>query len=139
MGGRALRFLDLPPQRETVLGQALAQLAPPGTLVAVRARAESFNTEWQTVNNFEDPRVFYVSRTQGWVLPNDLAGAGRLAEVALRGATFYVHVTQKPIDAELAAWLARQRDAGPRRPRRRDLRVAHEVVAAVRVDVAADA
>ncbi len=106
MGGRALRFLDLPPQRETILGEALAQLAPPGTLVAVRARAEGFNTEWQTVNNYEDPRVFYVSRTRGWVLPNDLAGADRLAEVARRGATFYVHVTQKPIDGDLAGWLA---------------------------------
>lgn len=106
MGGRALRFLDLPAERETVLGVELARLAPPGTLVAVRARAEGYNTEWHTVNNYEDPRVFYVSRTKGWVLPNDLAGAARLAEVAARGARFYVHVTQKPIDAELAAWLA---------------------------------
>jgi len=72
----------------------------------VRARAESYNTEWRTVNNFEDPRVFYVSRTKGWVLPNDLRGASRLDEVARRGAKFYVHVAQKPIDAELAAWLA---------------------------------
>jgi hypothetical protein len=106
MGGRGLRLADPPPQRETVLGERLAQLAPPGTLVAVRARAESFNPEWRTVNNFEDPRVFYVSRTRGWVLPNDLAGASRLNEVTQRGAQFYVHVTQKPIDAELAAWLA---------------------------------
>jgi len=106
MGVRAVRFLDLPPERETVLGEQLATLAQPGTLVAVRARAESYNTEWHTVNNYEDPRVFYVSRTKGWVLPNDLAGAARLDEVWLRGAKFYVHVTQKPIDAELAAWLA---------------------------------
>ena len=106
MGVRALRFLDLPVERETVLGEQLATFAKPGTLVAVRTRAESYNHEWHTVNNYEDPRVFYVSRTKGWVLPNDLAGAGRLAELAGRGAKFYVHVTQKPIDAELAAWLA---------------------------------
>lgn len=107
MGVRAMRFLDRPVERETVMGRLLAKHAAPGTLVAVRARAESYNTEWHTVNNFEDPRVFYVSRTKGWVLPNDLAGAARLAEVTRRGATFYVHITQKVIDAELAAWLAR--------------------------------
>ena len=107
MGGRAIRFLRaLPPEPETALGEQLARVAPPGTLVAVRARAEGYNTDWHTVNNFEDPRVFYVSRTKGWVLPNDLAGAARLDEVARKGARFYVHVHQKPIDAELAAWLA---------------------------------
>ena len=106
MGGRGLRLADPPTQPETVLGERLAQLAPPGTLVAVRARAESFNPEWRTVNNYEDPRVFYLSRTKGWVLPNDLAGASRLHDVAARGAQFYAHVTQKPIDAELAGWLA---------------------------------
>lgn len=107
MGVRALRFLDRrPPEVETAIGVALARVAKPGTLVAVRARAESYNTEWHTVNNFEDPRVFYISRTKGWVLPNDLAGSTKLAAYARRGAKFYVHVPQKPIDAELAAWLA---------------------------------
>jgi hypothetical protein len=100
-----VRFLDRPPEIETALGVALAKVAKPGTLVVVRARAESFNTEWKTVNNFEDPRVFYASRTKGWVLANDIPGATKLAEYAQRGAKFYVHVPQKPIDAELAAWL----------------------------------
>jgi hypothetical protein len=106
IGWRSVRFLDRPPEIETAMGVALARVAEPGTLVAVRARAESFNTEWKTVNNFEDPRVFYVSRTKGWVLANDIPGATKLAEYAQRGAKFYVHVPQKPIDAELAAWLA---------------------------------
>lgn len=106
-GARAIRFLRaLPAEPETALGERLAALAAPGTLVAVRARAESYNAEWRTLNNYEDPRIFYLSRTRGWVLPNDLAGAARLAEVTARGARFYVHVRQKPIDAELAAWLA---------------------------------
>jgi hypothetical protein len=113
---RAVRFLDLPAERETAVGEQLARLAPPGTLVAVRARAESYNTEWHTVNNYEDPRVFYVSRTKGWVLPNDLAGSARLAELTRRGAKFYVHVTQKPIDAELAAWLASHATRVAQRP-----------------------
>jgi hypothetical protein len=50
--------------------------------------------------------VFYVSRTKGWVLANDVPGATKLAEYAQRGAKFCVHVPQKAIDAELAAWLA---------------------------------
>lgn len=107
--GRAARFVRrLPPQPETALGHALARFAAPGTLVAVRARAEAYNAEWRTVNNYEDPRIFYVSRTRGWVLPNDLwgpAGVARLEEAASKGARFYVHVRQKAIDAELRAYL----------------------------------
>ena len=107
MGGRAMRFVHaLAPEPETFLGDALAELAPPGTLVAVRARAEKYNVEWHTENNFQDPRVFYVSRTKGWAVPNDTPGARWVAEARALGAKFYVHVRQKPIDAELAAWLA---------------------------------
>jgi hypothetical protein len=107
LGARGLHFLrSLPPEPETTLGDQLAALAPPNTLVVVRARAEGFTTEWQTVNNFQDPRVLYLSRTKGWVVPNDLAGAWAIADAAQHGARFYVHVHQKPLDAELAAWLA---------------------------------
>lgn len=103
---RAVRFAThLPREPETTLGRALATLAPPGTRVAVRARAEGYNREWRTVNNFQDPRVFYLSRTTGWVLPNDLEGSGPLAEYARRGARYYVHVNQQPVDPDLAAWL----------------------------------
>jgi hypothetical protein len=107
---RSVQFLrTLPAQRETELGLALSRLAPPQTRVAVRARAEHFNLEWRTINNFEDPRVFYLSRTYGWVLPNDLLGAEavtRLEDLVRRGARFYVHVQQIEIDAELRAFLA---------------------------------
>ena len=104
---RALRFVRaLPPERETAVGAQLAAAAPPGTRVVVRARAERWNVEWRTPNNFEDPRVFYLSRTKGWVLPNDEPGAARLASYAARGARFYAHVHQIVPDAELTAWLA---------------------------------
>lgn len=106
---RAVQFLrHLPAQPEAELGLALARLAPPGARVAVRARAERYNLEWKTVNNYEDPRVFYLSRTYGWVLPNDLLGAeavARLEELVRRGARFYVHVQQIEIDAALRAFL----------------------------------
>ena len=57
------------------------------------------------MNNFQDPRVFWLARTTGWVVPNDLAGAAAIADYARRGARYYVHVAQYPIDAELAGWL----------------------------------
>lgn len=107
---RSVRFLKrLTPQPETALGIALSHLAPPLTLVAVRARAEGYNLEWHTTNNFEDPRVFYLSRTRGWALPNDLLGPAavqRLEDITRRGARFYVHVNQITPDAALAAFLA---------------------------------
>ncbi len=105
---RAMRAL--PPEPETALGRALAAHAAPGTLVVVRARAPGVDPEWGTVNNFQDPRVFYVSRTYGWVLPNDAPGAAPLAALAARGARYYVHVAPLSLDADLAAWLATHAD-----------------------------
>lgn len=95
----------LPPERETVVGHMLAAVSPPGALVAVRARAPSYDAEWRTVNNFQDPRVFYLSRTRGWVLANDQPGAAPLAAAAARGARFYAHVNQMAPDQELHDWL----------------------------------
>lgn len=102
-----LAMRRLPPEPETEVGRQLAAAASPGTLVAVRARAPGFDPEWDTVNNFEDPRVFYLSRTRGWVLPNDEPGAARLADAAARGARYYAHVNQMAADADLQAWLDR--------------------------------
>ncbi len=120
---RALRYVDqLPAEPETTVGRMLAGVAEPGTLVVVRARAPRRDLTWGTVNNCEDPRVFYLSRTRGWVLANDEPGAAPVATAAARGARFYAHVTQmapqranasgvtaigrEAADAELAAWLA---------------------------------
>lgn len=103
---RAVRFLRAqPPERETVVGHMLARVTTPGALVVVRARAPRHEAEWHTVNNFEDPRVFYLAHARGWVLGNDEPGAAPLAALAARGARFYAHVRQMAPDAELAAWL----------------------------------
>lgn len=100
-----LDMAQLPLTPETAVGRMLAAVAPPGSFVAVRARAPSYDVEWGTANNFEDPRVFYVSRTKGWVLANDQPGAKPLADVAAQGARYYAHVNQMNVDAELQAWL----------------------------------
>lgn len=103
---RGIRFVRaVPRERETVVGNMLASVAPRGVLVVVRARAPRRDAEWGTVNNLEDPRVFYLSHTRGWVLGNDEPGAPPLAAVVARGARFYAHVEQMAPDAELAAWL----------------------------------
>jgi hypothetical protein len=105
---RAIRFvLTRPPEPETTVGRLLADVASPGTLVAVRVRAPRRDPDWDTINNFEDPRVFYLSRTRGWALANDEPGAGRLADLAAKGARFYAHVNQIVPDPELVAWLGR--------------------------------
>lgn len=104
---RALRYVrSLRREPETAVGRMLAAHAAPGTLVVVRARAPRIDPDWHTVNNCEDPRVFYLSRTRGWVLANDEPGAAPVADLAARGARFYAHVNQMPPDADLAAWLA---------------------------------
>lgn len=121
--GSAARFLRAQPaQPETALAARLGALARPGTLVVVRARAPRRDPDWGTRNNFEDPRVFYGSRTRGWVLANDdlgAAGVERLATAHRRGARFYAHVAGLPIDVELATYLGANAslvDAGPGGP-----------------------
>jgi hypothetical protein len=105
---RSLHYVrTLPPEPETIVGQMLARVAPPGTPVVVRARAPRRDPDWQTPNNFEDPRVFYVSRCRGWAIANDDDGAAPVADLAARGALFYAHVEQRAPDAELDTWLAR--------------------------------
>lgn len=104
---RALRYVrSLPPEPETTVGHMLARVTVPGTRVVVRARAPRRDPDWHTPNNFEDPRVFYLSRTRGWAIANDDDGAAPVAELAARGALFYAHVAQRAPDPELAAWLA---------------------------------
>lgn len=104
---RALQYVrSLPAEPETTVGHMLARVAPPGTLVIVRARAPRRDPDWHSANNFEDPRVFYLSRTRGWAIANDDDGAAPVADLATRGALFYAHVEQRAPDPELAAWLA---------------------------------
>jgi hypothetical protein len=104
---RAIHFVHVQPTLpETEVGAMLARVAAPGELVVVRARAPRWDPDWRTVNNCEDPRVLYASRTRGWIVANDEPGAAPVAAAAARGARFYAHVNQMPPDAELAAWLA---------------------------------
>jgi dolichyl-phosphate-mannose-protein mannosyltransferase len=104
----ALRML--PPEPETALGHALAARVRPGERVVVRSRAPARDERWDTGNNFEDPRVFYLAQARGWVLPSDLAGAAPVAGPAARGASHYIEPAGTPAAADpaLTSWLATQ-------------------------------
>jgi hypothetical protein len=97
----------LTPEPETPLGHALARLVRPGDLVVVRSRAPARDERWDTDNNFEDPRVLYLARARGWVLPCDLAGAEPVSSRAARGARYYVEPAGTPAtpNPALVSWL----------------------------------
>ncbi len=92
------------------MGKALRALAAPGSLVAVRSSADARDQAFGTVNNFEDPRVFYLANVRGWVLPADEARLDIIRLAADRGAAFYVDPYRKRGDAELDGWLADHAD-----------------------------
>ncbi|HHH29407.1 MAG TPA: hypothetical protein ENK57_13820 [Polyangiaceae bacterium] len=104
---RGLLFvMGLPPEPETRLGLELAKHRQPGDLVVVRARAPGYEPEWETENNYQDPRVFYLSDTRGWVLPNDEHAPEAIGRLAERGARYYVHVAALALAPAQQAWLA---------------------------------
>lgn len=86
------------------LGRALARNVSPGTLVVVQSQDDAWDPEWQRQDNYQDPRLFYASRTRGWVLAHDRAEPERLAEHAAKGAQLYAVTGETP--STLAPWLA---------------------------------
>jgi hypothetical protein len=85
------------------LGLALKACVSPGELVVVQSAESSYDAEWKRTDNYQDPRVFYVSNTRGWVLPVNLDSSERLASAASRGARFYATAIDPP--AVIGKWL----------------------------------
>jgi 4-amino-4-deoxy-L-arabinose transferase-like glycosyltransferase len=71
-------------------GKALARLAKPGELVMVRSILNAYDPAWQQAINHHDPRIFYVSGTRGWTLGREQQDPRPIADVANRGAAFFV-------------------------------------------------
>lgn len=104
----AYRFRTMPSEPEKALGLALAGMVSAGDLLVVRARSFSHDDDWGTPNNFEDPRVFYLSDTRGWVVANDQPEPARIEARMVQGARYYV----EPCDRwhrypEVSEWLAK--------------------------------
>jgi len=100
------RIRTQPAEPEALLGRRLASTASPGDLIVVRARSFSYDEEWNTANNFQDPRLFYLSDTRGWVVANDQPESNSVQQYARLGAKYYV----EPFDKwhsypKVAEWL----------------------------------
>jgi hypothetical protein len=87
-------------------GVALAGLTRPGDLVVVRSLEPRYDSYWRTPNNYQDPRVFYLTRTHGWAVAADDANPSPIANASRRGARYYVEPMPRPKGGPLDAWLA---------------------------------
>lgn len=86
---------------------ALSRNAPPGTLVIVRSGSKKYTDDFHTLANYQDPRVHYISRTRGWILPLDDLDPRVLEAARGQGARFYVEPDPGPDALVLNAWLER--------------------------------
>jgi hypothetical protein len=87
------------------LGAELARTKHPADLVVVQSQEDSFDAQWNRSDNYQDPRVLYVARAKGWVLPADLKDPGALELAVAKGARWYATVGSPP--AVLAPYLAK--------------------------------
>jgi hypothetical protein len=87
------------------VGQALGEVAGASDLGVVRSPTHAYDVFWRTPNNFEDPRIFYISGTRGWVLGSDELEPSRLEALCAHGARYYVE-SARVDDAALEAWLS---------------------------------
>lgn len=89
------------------IGFKLKELAEPGSLIIVRSIAnERERSTWgNRINNFEDPRVFYITDLHGWSIPRDDKGYKRIKNYVEKGAKYYVEPFRNPVDKELEEWL----------------------------------
>lgn len=91
----------------TALGKELAAIAEPGRLAIVRSIAnERERTTWgNRINNFEDPRVFYLANIRGWPLPADAQDPALIEKYVQQGANYFVDLYRPKHDSALYAWL----------------------------------
>jgi hypothetical protein len=91
----------------TKLGYKLKEFIEPGNLVIVRSIAEEKERgEWgDRINNYEDPRIFYIANVKGWPLPSDYKGAALIARYAALGANYYAEPFNRKSDEERYDWL----------------------------------
>ncbi len=107
--GRATRVSDWDAPAASV-ASAFKMLAAPGQLVIVRSPAPARDERWGVVNHFEDPRVFYLTKTHGWVLAFDDTNIDKLVRYSRSGARFYIDTIAPPVQPELEQWLSGNAD-----------------------------
>lgn len=92
------RFLSL----QTMIKSSI----PAYERIVVRSTAPARVDGWGNgSNNFEDPRIFYLTRTTGWVLPMDEDNPDALANAKMQGAHYYVHIGSVDTLPKTKIWL----------------------------------
>jgi hypothetical protein len=86
-------------------GEAVSKHVARGTLVAVRSTEARYATDFHTLSNYQDPRIHYLSRTRGFVLPLDELDPRVIERMAASGARFYVEPEPVPHARAVNAWL----------------------------------
>jgi hypothetical protein len=86
-------------------GITLRRVISSDDLVVVRSNANSRDERFNTENNYENPIIFYVAGTKGWVLPADVPGIELLDIALVAGATYYINTSGRKEPPEVRAWL----------------------------------
>ncbi|MES2684843.1 MAG: glycosyltransferase family 39 protein [Pseudomonadota bacterium] len=90
-----------------VLGQTAAMRIPPGSAIAVRSAARRLADDWNGgVNNYEDPRLFWVLKSTGWAIALDDTEAADLAAAHAGGAQWFIDAYPPAGENAMTAWLA---------------------------------
>ncbi len=76
----------------SAMGKELSQIVSLNDLVVVKsvARSTAEDTWNNRSNNFEDPRIFYLANTRGWVLPVDSITVEKFVRYKEEGARYYI-------------------------------------------------
>lgn len=93
----------------TNMGLKLKEVADPNSLIVVRSIAnERERPEWgNRLNNYEDPRIFYVADKKGWAIPRDYKGYKLVEDYKNAGADYFVEPYEEPLDSVLEGWLGK--------------------------------
>jgi hypothetical protein len=89
------------------VAKALQRHARPGDLIVVRSVAVRYDTYWKTISNFEDPRIFNLTRTRGWPIGKESTDPHMVDQAKRQGARFYVEPETRPVMPEFDTWLAK--------------------------------
>ena len=94
-------------QNVNAIGSELKKIAKPGSLIIVRSVAnERERSTWgHRINNYQDPRIFYITGLKGWVIPADAKGFSEIENYFALGANNYIDPYHETPDLALKEWL----------------------------------
>jgi hypothetical protein len=76
-------------------------------LIAVRSYTPSYDEEWKTENNFQDPTIFYIAWARGWTFGAEQLKPDLVEGYAKRGARYLADPAPAPLPNPLHDWLVR--------------------------------